>query len=153
MISTANKVFGPRPKGQVRKFVLLIVLLTCPCGTWSGSASGYDEEAADKTTEEMKKYRFEKVTTKEGLSFSIPSDMPIERKDGLVQPIPFDEYLYIKFKQIEDRVTKLEERQDKMEDRLMAEFRQLKEMIAELKPKNDPSQPAQPAPPAPKTAS
>ena len=72
---------------------------------------------ADKMAEEVKKYRFETVTTKEGLKFSIPSDMPIDRKDGLVTPIPFDEYLYIKFKQIEERIASVEKRIDKFEKR------------------------------------
>lgn len=137
MILTASRTAGA--------FLVLILL--------SGAASAYNQEEADMNTEELKKYRFETVTTKEGLKFNIPSDMPIERKDGFVQPVPFEEYLYIKFKQIEDRIKKLEDRQDKMQEKLMTEFRQLKEMIAELKPKNDPSQPALQAQPSSQTAS
>jgi len=85
------------------------------------------EETADSTmAEEMKKYRFETVTTKEGFKFSIPSDMPIERKDGLVTPIPFEEYLYIKFKMIEERIGKMEKRLDTMEEKLLTKIEEVK---------------------------
>src|SRR6185503_2251206 len=96
MISTASKRIFPLA------FAALLVA--------AGSARAYDEAEAAKLAEEIKKYRFETVTTKEGLKFSVPSDMPIETKDGIVAPVPFEEYLYFKFRKMEERMTVLENR-------------------------------------------
>lgn len=106
---------------SARKGVLAAALLML-----AASARAYDEAEAKKTAEYMKKYRFETVTTPEGLSFSIPSDMPIERKNGLVTPVPFEEYLYIKFSLLEERIRGLEQRLDKMEEKLSKKFDELK---------------------------
>ncbi len=76
----------------------------------TGTVLAYDEEGAKKISEDMKEYGFKDVTTKEGLKFRIPSDMPIETRGGLVSPVPFDEYLYIKFKKIEERVTEVDKK-------------------------------------------
>ena len=110
----------------------------------SGSALGYDEAEADKTAEYMKKYRFETVTTKEGLVFSVPSDMPIDRKNGLVQPIPYEEYLYIKFKLMEERMKSMEEHLDKMEEKMLSKFAELKAQIKSLEPKSETPEAAAP---------
>ena len=61
-------------------FVLLWAVLGSP-------ARAYDEAEAKKMSDEMKKYHFEDLATKEGLNFRIPADMPIESKNGLIQPI------------------------------------------------------------------
>lgn len=104
--------------------ILLSALLSSPA--WAE-----DPSDSQKMEDEMKKYRFETVTTKEGFKFSIPSDMPIERKDGLVAPIPFEEYLYIKFKMIEERIGKMEKRLDSMEGKLLAKIEEVKELQIE----------------------
>ena len=93
------------------------------------------EEDKDKMAEEMKKYRFENITTKEGFKFNIPSDMPIERKDGLVTPIPFDEYLYIKFKMLEERIGKMEKHLDDMEKNILSKMAELKAQQNEISKK------------------
>ncbi len=108
--------------------VLLLSFTLTPLG-WA------DETETTKMTEEMKKYRFETVTTKEGFRFSIPSDMPIERKDGLVTPIPFDEYLYIKFKMLEERIGKMEKHLDDMEKNILSKLAELKAQEAEISKK------------------
>ena len=99
--------------------------------------------------EEVKKYRFEKVTTKEGFNFSIPSDMPIDRKDGIVSPIPFEEYLYIKFKQIEQRIAELEKRigkfETKLDDSQKKILSRLDELEEHLSKKPEPEPPQIPA--------
>jgi len=56
---------------------------------------------------------------KSGLNFHVPDDWPIEKRGGIVAPIPTDEYLTIKFKATEeefqtikaDLITKFEELQ------------------------------------------
>jgi hypothetical protein len=108
---------------------------------FSANASAEEEESM---TEQMKKYKFETVTTKEGLKFNVPSDMPILNKDGLVVPMPFEEYLYIKFKLIEERMKRLEDRIEKMETTISKEFKELKALIGARSnvPDTVPSQPA-----------
>ena len=104
--------------------ILSLVLAAC-----AASASAEELTADEKMAEETKKYHFDTVTTKEGLKFNIPSDMPIQNKDGLVQPMEFNEYLYIKFKMIEDRVISLEKKLDETDKKMDARFKELKELI------------------------
>ncbi len=139
MISTVfDKVADPVPGRHVRKIAPFLFLLTCLLGTGSGSVGhAYDDAEAQKTADYMKKYRFESVTTKEGLTFSVPSDMPIERKNGLVQPIPYEEYLYIKFKLMEERMRSMEVHLDKMEEKMLKKFDELKAQIKALDAKLD----------------
>ena len=121
----------------LRPVLVLVVLSTLS----AASASGYDDAEAEKMAEEIKNYRFETVTTKEGLKFSIPSDMPIERKNGLVVPIPFEEYLYFKFKKIEERMTALEKQIDEMEKKILSRFDELKAHVTSRTPEPVPSEP------------
>lgn len=129
------KVTDPVPRRHVGKLAGVGFLLTCLLGTGSGNASADDEPMAER----MKKYRFETVTTKEGLKFSVPSDMPILNENGLVTPMPFDEYLYIKFKFIEERMQSLEQRIEKMESKILAEFKELKAQVASTAARTDAS--------------
>ena len=141
MILNVRKFTDAVPKGGIRAACLLAIgFLMLPFGT----ASGYDDAEAQKTAEYMKKYRFETMTTKEGLTFSIPSDMPIDRKNGLVQPIPYEEYLYIKFKLMEERMKSMEEHLDKMEEKILAKFTELKTQIKSLEVKSETPEPAAP---------
>lgn len=106
-----------------------ISILSLALAACAAAASAAEMSADEKMAEEMKKYHFDTVTTKEGLKFNVPSDMPIQNKDGLVQPMEFDEYLYIKFKMIEDRVISLEKKLDEMDKKMDARFKELKELI------------------------
>lgn len=130
MITTARKIF----------LVLAFSFLLVPF------VRADQEEDKDKMAEEMKKYRFENITTKEGFKFNIPSDMPIERKDGLVTPIPFDEYLYIKFKMLEERIGKMEKHLDDMEKNILSKMAELKAQQNEISKKiSDRAAPSQQA--------
>ena len=130
---------------RASKAALLLFVLTALVGP--AYAQVYTDDMGDqrpeqeKMAEEMKKYRFEKVTTKEGLSFSIPSDMPIERKDGLVTPIPFEEYLYIKFKMIEERMGNLEKQIDDNQKTILSKLNELKAQQDDLASKRTPITP------------
>jgi hypothetical protein len=53
-------------------------------------------------------FKYHTVTTKEGLNFRVPEDMPIETRNGLQVPMPFDEYMYGKFKQMDSRLKSIE---------------------------------------------
>ena len=50
------------------------------------------------------------VETPEGLRFSLPPDWPVEKRNGVVGPIPLEEYLSRKFDGIEKRLKTLEEK-------------------------------------------
>ena len=97
------------------------------------SARAADDEQQKITEPETKDYSFKDVTTPEGLHFRIPEDMPIETRGGLKGPIPFDEYLYSKFRKLEDKVTELDKKIDKLQNSM--DFLQEK-----LKPKSDATQ-------------
>ena len=47
--------------------------------------------------------------TSEQLHFKLPPDWPIEKRAGMVQPIPVEEYLAMKFKALEARLQVLEQ--------------------------------------------
>jgi len=40
--------------------------------------------------------------TQNGLNFQVPDDWPIEKRGGIVAPIPTEEYVLIKFKEVEE---------------------------------------------------
>lgn len=63
---------------------------------------------------------YKTVTTPEGLTFRVPEDMPIEKRNGIVAPVPFEEYIYGKFRKLDARVHKLEKTTANMEERLTA---------------------------------
>lgn len=115
-----------------RFFLVLILSVLVPSFARADAA-----EDVDKTAEEFKKYQFETITTKEGLRFEVPPDMPIQRKDGLVQPVEFNQYLYVKFKMMEERIGKLEKQIDEMQKKLFSKLDELKDQQAEMTLKLD----------------
>lgn len=68
---------------------------------------GMAEDSSKATESKEENFNYQ-TTTKKGLVFRVPEDMPIEERNGIVQPIPFDEYMYGKFKKLEDRLEKIE---------------------------------------------
>jgi hypothetical protein len=48
------------------------------------------------------------VRTADGLHFQLPPDWPVEKRGGLVAPIPVEEYLTQKFSALENRMQSLE---------------------------------------------
>ncbi len=79
-------------------------------------ANGLAEESAEQGSEEgAANFRYETVTTSEGLTFRVPEDMPIEKRNGIVAPIPFDEYMYGKFAQLDQRMKSIEMKIDRIE--------------------------------------
>ena len=85
--------------------------------TFVGSARA--EEGAAEKIRKMN-YEYGNVTTKEGLTFRVPEDMPIEKRDGILAPLPFDEYTFRKFKLLEERIRSLESKITLLEARLNA---------------------------------
>lgn len=113
MISTVNKAA-----------VGLLILAFFPAIAFAD-----DDAERARIAAEMEKYRFQTVTTKEGFKFSIPSDMPIETRNGIVAPIPFEEYLYFKFRKIEERMGDVEKRIGEMEKKILAKFDELEKRL------------------------
>ena len=101
----------------------------------AGISQAMTEEENAKLQEDMKDYKFKPVTTKEGLHFSIPEDMPIEKRNGITAPIPFEEYLYFKFKKIEEKMTALDKKIDDDFDRIDKKIDALSESVASMKKK------------------
>ncbi|OGW91401.1 MAG: hypothetical protein A3D28_00350 [Omnitrophica bacterium RIFCSPHIGHO2_02_FULL_63_14] len=61
---------------------------------------------------EDENFPYRTVTTAQGLTFRVPEDMPVETRGGIQAPIPFDEYMYGKFKQMEIRLNKIDSKLD-----------------------------------------
>jgi len=49
------------------------------------------------------------VVTQDGLRFKLPPDWPVEKRGGVVAPIPIEEYLARKFSALEERLRRLEQ--------------------------------------------
>lgn len=65
------------------------------------------------------------VKTEEGLHFKLPPDWPVEKRKGVVAPVPVEEYLSRKFAGMESRLRALEQETASLELR----FRVLEEHV------------------------
>ena len=88
---------------------MLINFFILGAGTWSFAEDKEDDN-----------FKYHTVTTKEGLNFRVPEDMPIETRNGLQVPMPFDEYMYGKFKQMDNRLKSIETKLSNIENILTA---------------------------------
>ena len=55
------------------------------------------------------------LRTAEGLHFQLPDDWPVEKRGGVVGPIPVEEYLGRKFSAVESRLQQLEKQVSALE--------------------------------------
>jgi hypothetical protein len=60
-----------------------------------------------------------RVVTQQGLHFKLPEDWPIEKRNGVVAPIPVEEYLSSKTKLLESRIHTLEQQLSSMDLRML----------------------------------
>ena len=106
------------------KILIAAFLLGWPC-----HAGAADDSERGKVEEDMKNYGFKTVTTPDGLHFNVPEDMPIQKKDGIVAPLPFDEYLYYKFRKMEEKLSEMDKKLDALTDEVkkLAEAQKKKE--------------------------
>jgi len=72
------------------------------------TAFAFDEDFNKKKTELPPNFKYRTVTTKDGLHFRVPEDMPVVERGGIQMALPFDEYVYGKFGKFEARVARLE---------------------------------------------
>ena len=80
--------------------------------------------AAEETTSQSSQssttpnFPYKTIQTKEGLVFRVPADMPIQMKDGIQVPAPFDEYIYGKFAALDSKIAEMEEHLVRIEQKL-----------------------------------
>ncbi|MBI3011070.1 MAG: hypothetical protein HYY58_01065 [Candidatus Omnitrophica bacterium] len=87
---------------------LLVAVAAAWClGGWPASAEDRAGERVDMV-----------LKTKEGLHFKVPPDWPVEKRDGVVAPIPIEEYMFRKFSAMESRLRALEQQVGAMELRI-----------------------------------
>lgn len=83
---------------------IALIILACCSSAWAEDAGSGEPVTVRKT--------------KDNLSFQLPPDWPIEKRDGLVRPIPIEEYLARKFKALEGQLQSLEQRLNGLDVRL-----------------------------------
>ena len=71
--------------------------------------------------------------TQQNLNFQVPPDWPIERRGGIVGPIPVEEYLAMKFKALDGRLQAMEQKVNGMDLRLRVLEEALKKSASSLK--------------------
>ncbi|MBI4342530.1 MAG: hypothetical protein HY599_04095 [Candidatus Omnitrophica bacterium] len=71
-------------------------------------------QAADVTDAEKATVR----RSQEKLNFQLPLDWPIERRGGMVGPVPVEEYLAMKFKALDARLQSIEQQLSGLDLRL-----------------------------------
>lgn len=84
-------------------------LVLCLLTIGEGFAQAEDGMSAGKPT--VRK-------TQEQLNFEVPPDWPIEKRGGMVAPIPVEEYLAMKFKAVESRLQTIEQKLNGLDLRL-----------------------------------
>ena len=72
-------------------------------------------DAADQGSE---KKEVTILKTKDGLNFKVPPDWPVEERNGVVGPIPIEEYLAQKFASLEKRIRGVEQQTTSLELRV-----------------------------------
>lgn len=84
----------------LHRFFLLSGVLVCVCVTSHGVEAAEAAGVVEAPTV---------VKKKDGLRFNVPSDWPVEERNGAVGPIPIEEYLARKFSSLESRLRLLEQ--------------------------------------------
>lgn len=95
-------------------FFILVPAIFTATGAW-----GLSEAETQSKRDKAANFKYKTVQTKEGLVFRVPEDMPIETRDGIQAPIPFDEYVYDKFKAMDSRLRNIESKLMKIEELLI----------------------------------
>jgi hypothetical protein len=95
-----------------------VLALFAACAT----AAAAEDSASPASGDGTENFTYHTVTTKEGLTFRVPEDMPIENRGGILAPIPFDEYMYGKFKQMAQRLDRMQAQLDRIE-KLLSDLR------------------------------
>ncbi len=93
---------------------LWVVAIIC-CVVFSSASVWAAEEVSTATQATQSQTVIKK---KDGLRFNVPSDWPVEERNGAVGPIPIEEYLAKKFASLESRLRLLEQQVSSFDLRL-----------------------------------
>jgi len=94
---SGRRAGAPAGGGRALAAVLVLGLLAAADARAAADEAGAGDAAATV------------VKTKDGLRFTVPPDWPIEERNGVVAPIPVEEYLGRKFAGMESRLRTLEQ--------------------------------------------
>ena len=78
----------------------------------------FADDAGEDSKDEPPNFTYHDVKTKEGLVFRVPEDMPIVKRGGILAPLPFDEYVYRKLKQMDNHIKRIESRIEAVEKKI-----------------------------------
>lgn len=116
---TTNDIMTPTAGLAKYLFFVFILFFSVPVlPIHPVSAEETAEEQAKKKKPELLSVKYRTVTTRQGLVFRVPEDMPIEEKAGIVGPLPFDEYIYGKFEKVNSHLRRIEARLENMQKTL-----------------------------------
>ena len=101
----------------MKKYLLLLVFVAA---LFSSTSAFSADDKANLSDEEKLEVESSTITTKEGLTFRVPKDMPIEMRNGIQAPVPIEEYMYAKFKKVEKRMSRIDEKLDNIEKLLIS---------------------------------
>ena len=88
-------------RAEWRARIAWSVMLLAVCGI-AGSALAADKPSSEDQSAAVVKHE-------DGLHFKVPADWPIEKRNGVLAPVPLEEYLAKKFGALERRVQQLEQ--------------------------------------------
>ena len=109
-MSNSQELVTIRNKAMMRLCLLLALLLAEFLSTGLAAAGGDEGSASTQSQTVIKK--------KDGLRFNVPSDWPVEERNGAVGPIPIEEYLAKKFASLESRLRVIEQQVNSYDLRL-----------------------------------
>lgn len=114
---------------MIRNLAWLVVVawFVNPSAAWAQDASTGGDELV--------------VKQKKGLQFKLPADWPIEERDGLVSPIPIEEYLSRKFTAVNARLEALHKAIGDLQTRMYAVEQELRENKKVLQSAVEPGEP------------
>lgn len=92
----------------MKALFLAVFLSVFLYATALSGAAEEDEEFEYKTV----------IKVVDGIKFDVPEDRPIERKDGVIGPMPMDKYVAFKFSKSEKRLEKIEDSIERIEEDL-----------------------------------
>ena len=106
---------APRLRATRRTLINVSVLYLIFFSSWAWALT---EEEKKDIRDEAVNFQYSEVTAKSGLKYRVPEDMPIETRGGIEAPIPFDEYVYGKFKKMDARLAQIESALERIEKAL-----------------------------------
>ena len=86
-------------------FQMTCLVLTCLMSSFVYAAEDNQDETQKKA---------DVLRSSKGIQFRVPDDWPLETRNRAVGPVSIEEYLSLKFKKLEERITVLENKVDNL---------------------------------------